>query len=337
MDIRNAKHFDLDGFHPNIGKDKSFGKKSAKSSKHDMIKYVTKDGDYIEFKPGCKVIGWFKSLYFDKQNDQNYLDIYKNHQDGYLDISRYVNAISTNVTEGGGSFSISLPHLPLYKVSKSETDMGFTFGSDDEFIIKSAHDNFDFFNYLIQPNDLIFIAFNDDQKSEDYNDNAAFMGKSRVEQKRMSNNNKTTPIYDMIALVESVTEAKDAQGNSTITIAGKDLMKLLSDDSSIYFPQGVSSGKKNIFSNTETTLSGGDLDSVMRFNGAIRDNSDGNAPRMMTPMLSIFAEETNGFTIDFVIKAIISHLANTRIVPDDIFNAWGDRRTKFSTMVKSNR
>ena len=31
-----------------IRKDKSFGKKSAKSSKHDMIKYVTKDGDYIE-------------------------------------------------------------------------------------------------------------------------------------------------------------------------------------------------------------------------------------------------------------------------------------------------
>ena len=45
VDIRSAKHFDLDGFHPNIGKDKSFGKKSAKSSKHDMIKYVTKDGD----------------------------------------------------------------------------------------------------------------------------------------------------------------------------------------------------------------------------------------------------------------------------------------------------
>ena len=49
-DIRNAKYFDLEGFHPNIGKDKSFGKKSAKSSKHDMIKYVTKDGDYIEFE-----------------------------------------------------------------------------------------------------------------------------------------------------------------------------------------------------------------------------------------------------------------------------------------------
>ena len=54
MNIRNAKHFDLDGFHPNIGKDKSFGKKSVKSSKHDMIKYVTKDGDYIEFGIECK-------------------------------------------------------------------------------------------------------------------------------------------------------------------------------------------------------------------------------------------------------------------------------------------
>ena len=54
VNIRNAKHFDLDGFHPNIVKDKSFGKKSAKSAKHDMIKYVTKDGDYIEFGIECK-------------------------------------------------------------------------------------------------------------------------------------------------------------------------------------------------------------------------------------------------------------------------------------------
>ena len=56
VDIRNAKHFDLDGFHPNIGKDKSFGKKSAKSSKHDMIKYVTKDGIILSLVLNAKSI-----------------------------------------------------------------------------------------------------------------------------------------------------------------------------------------------------------------------------------------------------------------------------------------
>lgn len=54
-DFRDARtKFDFDGFHPNIGEDKSKGKKSAKSSKHDMIKYVVKDGDYIEYNIDVK-------------------------------------------------------------------------------------------------------------------------------------------------------------------------------------------------------------------------------------------------------------------------------------------
>lgn len=48
-DIKDPRYFDFDGFHPNIGKDKTYGNKTAKSSKIDMIKYVIKDGDYIEY------------------------------------------------------------------------------------------------------------------------------------------------------------------------------------------------------------------------------------------------------------------------------------------------
>lgn len=47
VDIKNARAFDIDVYHPNIGHDKTNGKKSAKSSKTDMIKYVIKDGNFI--------------------------------------------------------------------------------------------------------------------------------------------------------------------------------------------------------------------------------------------------------------------------------------------------
>ncbi len=49
LDVTDPRHFDFDGFHPNIGQDKSYGKKSAKSSKIDIIRYVIKDGDYVEY------------------------------------------------------------------------------------------------------------------------------------------------------------------------------------------------------------------------------------------------------------------------------------------------
>lgn len=60
LNVKNERYFDKDGFHPNIGKDKSRGRKNSKSSKHDMIKYVVKDGDYIEH--GINVKDYLKSV-----------------------------------------------------------------------------------------------------------------------------------------------------------------------------------------------------------------------------------------------------------------------------------
>lgn len=48
-DIVDCRYFDVNKFHANFGKDTTFGKKSKKASKVDMIKYVIKGGDYIEF------------------------------------------------------------------------------------------------------------------------------------------------------------------------------------------------------------------------------------------------------------------------------------------------
>lgn len=49
IDTTNPRFFDYENYHPNIGMDKSNGKKDTKASKTDMIKYVIKDGDYIEY------------------------------------------------------------------------------------------------------------------------------------------------------------------------------------------------------------------------------------------------------------------------------------------------
>jgi hypothetical protein len=110
-------------------------------------------------------------------------------------------------------------------------------------------------------------------------------------------------------------------------VTGRDLMKLITDDASIFFPAGVAASDGRIFDNTETTMRGGDQKSLMRYKGT--KNQDGS-PRQLTHMINVFAEEPNNFSIDFVLKTVISHLANLQIVPDDLFFSWGDERTTFN-------
>lgn len=54
ISTKNARYFDYNNFHPNIGVDKTGGKKSANRSKIDIINYVIKDKDYIEYNINAK-------------------------------------------------------------------------------------------------------------------------------------------------------------------------------------------------------------------------------------------------------------------------------------------
>lgn len=51
---RNCRIFDIDNYHPNVGFDKSYGRKSARKSKIDIFKYIIKDGIYIEYNINVK-------------------------------------------------------------------------------------------------------------------------------------------------------------------------------------------------------------------------------------------------------------------------------------------
>lgn len=290
-------------------------------------------------KPGCRVLGWFKTMYFSKKKNNNRKvdNIYDSTQ-LFTDISPFISSLKTSVGEGGGSFSITLPHIPIYgdiNSINSTTDMALravvqksgnvndkdNYGSSfvnvrnfdrlkagDSFFVKSDLQSFDYFNWLIQPNDLLFISFNDMKELNDDN---------------LANNN-----FDMIALVDEVNISKNSYAGYSVTISGRDLMKLITDDSSIYFPLGVASGKKSIFNNTETVLKSGDFYSSNIRNGQFINS----AKRQLTGYLNVFAEEPNDFSIDFVLKAVISKLSNLQIVPDDIFISWGEERTKFSQL-----
>ena len=244
--------------------------------------------------------------------------------------------MNTNVNENGGNFSISFPHIPIYigatsnmtphvmlqnginaaGVDKEQTT-NYQYTDENEKInnvSKSTTLSFDYFEWLIQPNDLLFISFDD--------------------MKDLVDDDLAGHTFDMIALVDSISVSRNANGVISVDVSGRDLMKLITDDSSMWFPKGVSAGGNNVFQNTETVNKGGDLSSIFRNNGF---NSNGDNPlRLPNGMITIFACEPNDFSIDFVLKTIVSHLANIQIVPDNLFTSWGNKRTTFSTLKPKN-
>jgi hypothetical protein len=169
----------------------------------------------------------------------------------------------------------------------------------------------------MQSNDLIFISFN---------------GMDELTDDNLANKN-----YDMIGLIDSVSLSKDSNGNMRVDVSGRDLMKVITEDSSIFFYQSVANGDSNVFKrmskgfdNTETCLQGGDVDSLFTYNGA--KLSANGTTRQLNGAINVFACEPNDLSIDFVIKTVVSHLANMNIVPDDLFVSWGNKRTRFSTL-----
>lgn len=290
-----------------------------------------KNTDIERTKPGCRVVGWFKSLYYSGKEggDGNTQNIY-NSESNFIDITPFITQMNMSVAHTGGSFSLTLPHIPVYSdklqgtmnlirwfnkninsgdfIDKEQMSNFFVTDDSGEVTVKSDFSAFNYFEWLIQHNDLLFISFHDMEE--------------------LTDDNLSGHHFDMIALVDNVTVNRNSPtAGISVTVTGRDLMKLITDDASLFFPAGVAASNGRIFDNTETTIKGGDLESVMRYKGA--ENQDGS-PRQLTNMINVFAQEPNDFSIDFVIKTIISHLANLQIVPDDLFVSWGDKRTMFS-------
>lgn len=289
----------------------------------------------------CSVIGFFKTMYYSKQDssskDLGKADGIYQMSSNFINISDYIFQLNTSVGQQGGNFSFSLPHIPFYLRSEENLHLDNAFAIKetdnvlnryingdymtlDDFnetpVVKSELSSMDYFAWLISKNDLIFISFNEVDPSMLEDDNIA--GNS----------------FDMIGLVDNVSLSKDSQGNITVNVSGKDLMKLLSDDSSIYFPNATTVNQGNFFDNVEGALRNGDVVSVDTINGKPKDN-----PMRMPTTGSIkpFNEECNGFTIDYIIKVVIKELANMQICPSEIFSSWKERRTKFVNLTPKNK
>lgn len=290
--------------------------------------YVNKDYDVKRTSPQCSVFGWFKSKYYvgEFDGDNKWAGRIKSDNNKFMDISDYIVNLTTNVTADGGNFQITLPIInsieDFVKInpyadspvaiqrSLSYTDRVaktldvYKFGKYFYHKAGMVAMEQNFFNWLIQSNDLIFIAFETLKMEETLGGH----------------------VFDMIGLVDSVVVNQNANGQGSVTVTGRDLMKLLTDDSSLFFNASTVWGQSEIFVNTESAGKQGDIVNADAY-------GDKAAPidrmRRSTNEIDVFANPFNR-TIDFVMKGVISQLANIEVVPSYVFEGWGDRRTRFA-------
>lgn len=297
-------------------------------------------GDYVEkTEPRLGVYIWCKSQY--RFSESNSGDNYQFHHlsdkflNGFQQIDYDIISISTRVGEEGGSFTLRLPVVPvsvressLYNLDEKRTPIdiiprkkyGVGGSTNEKHDLSSAEMNY--YSNLISSNDLIFISFN--KINPDYavrnEGTVENVGDNEFEVRDfhaiadLSNEN-----FDMIGLVDSVRTVVE-HNNAYIEVTGRDLMKLLIDDGSFFFMPSTCSYSAQVFAN-ELGNSSGDINSIDETNPL-------NRLRLPAGEIDLFARTTNK-DISFILKGIISKLANIEVCPTSLFNEWGDKRTRF--------
>ena len=180
-----------------------------------------------------------------------------------------------------------------------------------------------FFNTILQKNDLIFIRFEKLQLDKTYSDftNGEF--------KKISTQDIPNNVYDMIGLIDQVSIQTDGENSSqTVTIQGRDLSKLVIDDTIYNFIVGYGvQDKEQIIKNANPDKSTGRITIDV---GEERINvGDG----IMQDMEFNFFQT---HSVDEWIVFILSQLTNTVIVNDNLFSSYKDRSLITSRQNSTN-
>lgn len=189
---------------------------------------------------------------------------------------------------------------------------------------KNLYDNFSwhmrsemFFTNLLSENDLIFISFRDD-KEEVYEDDF-FTSVDNIQKRN----------WDMIGLLDANGESLSPEATDiSINVSGRDLMKLLIEDGSFFFQKSYANpdSEKSVFGNINLPNSG---DGVNALNSVLDKTSLKGINRLITTGIieTLFIPQARN--IGFLMNLLISRLSNIEICPSQVFESYGDRRTKF--------
>lgn len=280
-----------------IGKNQFYEKQDYNAFLSDKLKKLLIDPDYVKSLRIQSISG---------KSDVNYVQllaqvwIYIRSINRILDITPFINNLSTSVAKQGGGFGMSL--APIDDISKSiytnTTIINYLQIEDDNFTQT-------FFHKYIQQNDIIFISFeelefeNEGRKIQD------------IETIDISKTKLPGQNFDMIGLVDNNSLSYNSISNEPeINISGRDFTKLLTEDGSYFYPYALVEGSEDFFINSKQDN---------RFENRIFVNSN-FATFFSYSLRSI--RDTLGF--------IFNQLTNVGVLPDeiDLFSNYGDEKSK---------
>lgn len=313
---------------------------------NDKIQELLQDEGYrldstVKRRLDVSVFGWFKSSYFfGTSMEDKGIGMRKGSWIEYSDLSKHVISLATSMTENGGSFTMKLPVISAESLGyialgdnvqlAGNSFLGragkedIRFNNSSEFFSKTelGHSDSNYFNWLISSNDLMFISF-EKLEMEVNRDPFAFGDKDNFDIKSMISDG----VFDMIALVDEVRVITDAAtGNCYVEVTGRDLMKLIIEDGSFFFNPSTCSNPSRVFANAAEAGKQGDVREADQLNNNY--NNPINRLRRVTGEVDIFANRINQ-DISYILKGVISQLANIEVVPSYVFDSWGNNRTKF--------
>lgn len=224
----------------------------------------------------------------------------------WINVSDFVQSISTQVTGQVGAFNFLLPSIPAEWFAAN----GWTFDSSvygqstqtsivkqDPKTLNTKRETF-LFNTILQENDLVYIKMEHlvlDNKVKRGDDLTVAGG-----------------VWDMIGLIDNVS-VQTTPSASSVSVQGRDMTKLLIEDGSIFMPEQFG---QIIFTDAETKL-------------AKRNRFE--------LQLQYLASSSYTFkTVETILQFIFNKFSNIGIVPSSVFNGYGTDATKSKFQLKTS-
>ena len=232
--------------------------------------------------------------------------IYSRANNKIYDVSAFIKNVITNKDFGAGTFTLDF--VPVSQLNL-ET-WGGEFANTHSLTDKNQRINEDWFMKYVQNNDLVFIRYErlKAEKFEDQNGALKPADQNFIVEASKLNDDR---IWDMMGLVDTVTMSVDASNSEhSITVAGRDYMKLFIEDGSYFIPL------KFVEGSPDRWFYGGDPDT-----GWFKRN-------MVTGAFDYYFAYSFQ-KIDSVISFVINQLSNIKIVPNEVFAASGVRKEKY--------
>lgn len=283
------------------------------------------NGTVQEIYPYISVWVWSRALSISNINAKDDISQYE-HQ--IINITPYISALNTAVTDNGGNFSFDLaPIIADLRDQGGNKGKGWNISKNTQIVSKVEDGDYVnqghihyiendelkrnrmYFEKILQYNDIVFIRFERLQLEDDRGD----LDKLQT----ISLNELPNQIFDMIGLIDDVSSTSQyANADVSIKVSGRDLIKLLIEDGIYFYPTEATAD--GIFANTGASNSrlgrfGARGEYESRFQSANK-------------------------TIDRSLKFIMNSLGTIEICPSNLFSGYANASlTKGSSQIVDKR